>query len=410
MDLIKSIMSSKKVVDTNFFVDDESELLEKILIRLVSIEIDGNFENNIDIIIGNLSKKKNQDVVKRTKDKLDVLVEKYNLGDVKDAITKILTDVEICGNNIKGGSAALVLASQRRRPTLTNAKGTNHKLLMGIGKFILHLLNQSYIRIYSDSIFYKSAVLMGYACFAIAIVSLILNIYHLKNDDIDNEERTDTLLRRNLVVLLKKFYYVMGMHQENIVQGNRTITIPENLVTLIDEVPVTRRVLPDSIYNQAAFEDRFINKLQRLEARRKSVNDMFTLGLCTYGDYIELEEIDESIKNIKLDLYSLRHFENDTELMPIEYIDDNTIIVPLEHDNVIATQIGDIRSNDELVQMSNDAKKIFKRILYFCLFLKSNNTRTGGRTKSRTNKRKTNNKNKKRKNRTKKSKRKSRSA
>jgi hypothetical protein len=405
MDLVKSIVSSKKNSDTNFFAHDESKLLEKILFGLVSIEIDDDFEKNIDIIIDNLSKKKNQDVFKRTKDKLNFLVKEYKLGGVQQQLTKILTN---CGNKQKGGVLTSYIIPSRS--TFTTVKGSNVHTLLGIGKLILKLLNQSYIRTYSDSIFYKSAVIMAYSCIAIAFVSMILNFYHFYNDDPFKEERTYTLLRRNLVVLLKNFYYVMGMHQENIVHGNRTITIPENLVTLIDEVPLTRSVYLDRIYDQARLENRFNNELQSLERRRKSVNDMFTIGLCTYEDYIELDRIDKSIKNIKLDLHSLRHFENDTELIPTKYIDNNSIIVLPVDDNVIATQIGDIRSNDELVQISNDAKKIFKQILYFCLFLNPIDVGTGGKPKSRTNKRKTNNKNKKRIARTKKSKRNSRSA
>jgi hypothetical protein len=407
MDLEKSNMSSEKISNTNFFVSDESKLLEKILIDLVSIEIDGDFEKNINIIIGNLSKKKNQDVVKRTKDKLDELVKEYNLGGVQQELTKILTN---CGNKQKGGVLpSFSRISRRRRFTNHAKKGSNVQL--GIAKLMVLLLKHISTYSDSDSIFYKSVEMMACACFAITIVSMILNFYHLYNGDIDNEERTYTLLRRNLVVLLKNFCYMMGMYQENIVQGNTIITIPENSVTPIDEVPLTLRVFPDRIYNQDIYENRYNNELQGLLRRRKRLDDeyIFTVALCSYEDYTEMAELDESINNIRLDLHSLRHFENDTELIPIQYIDNNNITVPIEYDNVIATQIGDIRSNDLLVQISNDAKKTFKQMLYYCLFLKSNNTRTGGRTKSRTNKRKTNNKNKKRIARTKKSKRNSRS-
>jgi hypothetical protein len=238
--------------------------------------------------------------------------------------------------------------------------------------------------------FLQSAFLLT----AYIIISITFDLY------VDDAMSVSIELLRKINVFLNKFFYLIGMYKKNI-QGKRIIEIPSDSVSQYYD--------DEQVYsNQISLETK-LHMLDELESLTTTQDNDYYLCLPTRDAIIRSQyNINDMIQALEFDLYSLNHREKDIKVSKINYIDNDNVSTFVDAD-INANQVGYIRPTEPLDQMRYDAKNMLKNILNFCLFFNPIHTGTGGRTKSRTNKRKTNNKNKKRIARTKKSKRNSRS-
>ena len=110
----KKSIQSKKIIESELFDKSEMKVLGKIINVLVNIiseiDIHDKFENNINFLT------KNKDLIITIKGKLDSLIEKYKLGDLKETIKDILTDSNICINRSVVGPLVGGAKNKKYRP------------------------------------------------------------------------------------------------------------------------------------------------------------------------------------------------------------------------------------------------------------------------------------------------------
>jgi hypothetical protein len=259
----------------------------------------------------------------------------------------------------------------------------------GTGKVISTFL---FANINSFGVFFGSIITFAQFILFVVLINLFVQ---LELDD----SRSWVGLARNLVIFIKRLCNLVTIikHKEEIVNIDNPIVIqlPYDSVTVFDDQVIHRSrmtsegpAIVSEVPNNAEDEilqniEYFIN-LQR--SRRYNIRYTFSN-----------DNISEYITILQGELDSLRQPRD--LILPIEFIVNDSTIVADNNTNQPATH------QDEVVTIRPETKNTLKFFIQYCLDNfrnNNNNTITGGRMKTK--------RNKKRKNRTKKNKRKTKSA
>jgi hypothetical protein len=383
----------------SYFDEKEGEFLNKIFLYMDETpakEINlKSFENFL---------KTDENIIKRTKEKLNTIIQKYNLV----GIQKIFQEEFI---PLKNSNETSVDDSNNLQPTIFK----NNLLKSVLTKEQMPVPNEE-ITVYNGG----SAATTGKG--GAALAKLLLQ--NINSHGIILGSTITFIEFIFIMIFVRVFIFLLdGFHEGNLTESirnilnisfqklitfyyrlrflilNETIVI-ENYREIIDLPYSEITHFPADTQNAVLIHENREGQLkQRLDSLLAQYNSSQDYRIYSNLSYAEKNKLLRTINQIENELADL--------LQPAE------LVYMEELPNTSVTN-GNFDARNDIVavpvQATNGTKNIFKFFLRFCLIHYNDNTRTGGRTKSRTNKRKTNNKNKKRKNRTKRNKRNFRSA
>jgi hypothetical protein len=389
-------MKFLKGVEKKLFNQEELVFIEELISEIISIDIDGKFENNFEKL-KNLLKEK--DAIKTTKVKLDNLIEKYNLGDLQNALKKTFDGAKINENTINKTKSMKTKSMKTKKyssmktkkyhpPSVVHGGSASTLATKGTGKVISTFL---FANINSFGVFFGSIITFAQYILFVVLINLFVQL------ELD-ESRTWVGLARNLVIFIKRLCNLVTIiHEEDIVNtddDSPIIQLPDDEVihtsSTISEGSAIVNDVPNNTEHEILQNIEYFRNLRR--KRRYNIRYAF-----------RNDNISEYIRILQGDLDRLRQPRD--LMLPAEFIANDLTIVADNNDNQSATH------QDEIVPIRPETKNTLKFFIQYCLDnLRYNNTISGGRMKTRSNKRKTNNKNKKRIARTKRNRRNSKIA
>ena len=393
-----------------YFNENEKNFLGEIFSFL-----DENDPDKINIDSLKIIRTTDKNTIESTKEKLDTIIKKYNLGKIVELFKNYFIPSEISNelsttfkndsfnNNIKNSEIILkpFYSSTKLSAMTSNYAPPESPLkIRGYkgghdrgGKIIVKLLFEN---INSHGIISGTMI-----TFVELILIIILSIKFI---DLLNSIIADGTLMNSFRIINKKivnFYYRLRfliLNETIVVENYREIIALPNGINRTLTNDINRTTFSGNTQNAVLIprniEDLLNQRLNNLLVQYNRSEDYRIYSNLT------LEEQNNLIIEINQIENELADLLQPAELIPIENVSNENV----SNDNFDARN--DIVAAP--VSATDETKDIFKFFLRFCLiglfFLT-----TGGRTKTRKNKRKTNNKNKKRKTRTKRNKRNSRS-
>jgi len=372
-------------VEKKLFNEKELVFVEELISEIISIDIDDNFENNFKEL-KNLLKKK--DAIETIKVKLDNLIEKYNLGDLKNALKETLVTAKINENMINNTNSVKTkkypsVKTKKYPRSVVHGGSTATLATKGTGKVISTFL---FANINSFGVFFGSIITFAQYILFVVLINLFVQ---LELDD----SRTWVVLARNLVIFIKRLCNLVTIikHKEEIVNINAPLVIqlPDDSVTVFDDELIHRSrvrsegpAIVSEVPNNA--EDEILQNIEyfRNLQRSRRYNIRYAFHNDNTREYITILQRELDSLNQPGDL-----------ILPIEFIANNSIIV---HNNANQSAT----NQDEVVPIRPETKNTLIFFIQYCLDNfrnNNNNTIRAGRIKTK--------RNKKRKNRTKNSKR-----
>ena len=382
-------LSNSKSKSKSYFDKDESDFINKIFSYMDEIEPD---KINID----SLKTFSDKNTIKNTKEKLDQIIEKYNLGKIIKKFEKEFVPLKISNVTQTKINSKITTKSPNKNYTVKSkmnlVKGgsaaTSGKGGAALAKLLLQNINSHGIILGSTITFVEFIFIMIFA-----------RVFIFLLDGFQDGNLTDSIrdILNNSFQKLIRFYYRLRflILNETIVIDNyrEIITLPYSEITRFPSDTQNAVLIPENREGQLK------QRLDNLLAEYNSSQD--------YRIYSNLSHLEQNylIRTINQVENELADLLQPAELIPIENVSNENVIndIFVAPNDIVAYPV----VSTQVIEATDETKNIFKFFLRFCL-IRYNNRRTGGRTKIQSNKRKTNNKNKKRKNRTKRNKRNSR--
>ena len=383
-----------------YFGDNESKFINDIFSYMDEIEPD---KINIDslktfsdkINIDSLKTFSYKNTIKSTKEKLDKIIEKYKLGKILKIFEKEFIPSEISNVTQTDDSKMMKNFTSYKNSIKTKmneiiksgSAGTTGKGGKALAKLVIQNINSHGI-ILGSTISFVEIIL-------IIILSRIIMFLLDGFQDGNLTESTRDFLNNSFQKLIT-FYYRLRfliLNETIVVENYREIiALPYSEITPVSDNTQNAVLIPGNR------EGELKQRLDNLLAQYNTSQD--------YRIYsnLSVEEQNNLIRTINQIENELADLLQPAEFIYLEEV-PNTLVT---NDNFDARN--DIVAHPIQVTDETKKKNVFKFFLRFCLIGYNNNTTTGGRTKTRSNKRKTTNKNKKRKNRTKRNKRNSKFA
>jgi hypothetical protein len=349
------------------------------------------------INIDSLKTFSDKNTIKNTKEKLDQIIEKYNLGKIIKKFEKEFVPLKISNVTQTKINSKITTKSPNKNYTVKSkmnlVKGgsaaTSGKGGAALAKLLLQNINSHGIILGSTITFVEFIFIMIFA-----------RVFIFLLDGFQDGNLTDSIrdILNNSFQKLIRFYYRLRflILNETIVIDNyrEIITLPYSEITRFPSDTQNAVLIPENREGQLK------QRLDNLLAEYNSSQD--------YRIYSNLSHLEQNylIRTINQVENELADLLQPAELIPIENVSNENVIndIFVAPNDIVAYPV----VSTQVIEATDETKNIFKFFLRFCL-IRYNNRRTGGRTKIQSNKRKTNNKNKKRKNRTKRNKRNSRS-
>lgn len=369
-----------------YFDKNEKDFFDKIFSYMDEIEPD---KINIDSL-KTFSDKNTLENITKINEKLDKIIEKYNLGKILKNFEKEFIPLEI--SNVTQTN----VYSKMKNPTKKNSIEYEMKRVKGgsaasSGRGAKVLVKLIFENIKSHGII-KGSIITFVEIIIIIFLSKIFMFLLTGFIEENLMESTRDILNKSLQKIIT-FYYRLRfliLNEKILVDNYREIiTLPYS------------EIIPFSGYDQNAVlipETREAQLKQHLDNLLAQYNTSQDYRIYSNLSVQEQSDLLRRINQIENELVDL--------LQPAELI----LIQNVPNENVFNNNF-DARNDivAQPIQMTDETKNVFKFFLRFCLIGYNSNTTTGGRTKTRNNKRKTNKYKKKRKLRTKKNKRNSKS-
>jgi hypothetical protein len=459
MKTMKTKLNMKPNLEINFLDEKEMNFLTEFISDIIEIDIDKNFDTKVDNIFKKSAKDIN--VIESTKNKLDTLIEKYQLSGLQKSLEKISSEKKIYNsikyitekkqnsikhksNSIKHKSNSIKHKSNSIKHKSNSIKDTQKSIKNMKGgspadRRISAAIISEIIKFFSSEKNVDSVI--SAQCFVfIVLIAIIVNSIVASDDPYLIQKK-----KIFLVAFMKLWYNIVGETIVHIDNPVVEIDLPDDSAREFDYFDHDPRYfwsnkqiypgenrpialdVPDDAEDEIMQKIEYFKNVQR--ERKYKIRYLFNKNNSV---------IRESIRKLEIELNNLLQPEH--VLTNVEYVDRGAVSKTSIFDNKRFSQASIVKAGtrsetdttidphenatapdeeidpyenasapyeDDIVMASvesgNQTKHILLIFIESCLeYLSRNNTITGGTLKTRSNK--------KRKNRTKKSKRNSRSA